>query len=106
MIKDVKLPDAEVESLAVDEIEVVGLGETLADAERELVRVDIGETLNEGVTEPVVVLDNVGRNVVEIVDVAELELVPVIVLEILEVAVNVNLLAVLDTLGDAVVEGL
>ena len=50
------------------------------------------------------VLDNVGRNDVEIVDVAELELVPVIVLEILEVAVNVNLLAVLDTLGDAVIE--
>jgi len=63
--------DTEVESLTVDDNERVGLGETLADAEMELVRVDNGDALCEDVTESVTVLEDVGRNVVEMVDVTE-----------------------------------
>lgn len=61
---NVKLPEAEVESLTVDDNETVGLGETLADTEIELVRENNEVVLIEGTVETVsvVVKDTVGAN--------------------------------------------
>ncbi len=65
------LPDDEAESLTVDDDERVRLGETLADAEMEFVRVERGDALDEDVTESIAVLEDVDRNVFELVDITE-----------------------------------